>query len=203
MNLGIDEAGRGCIIGPMIVAGVFIEQEKLRTLKSIGVKDSKKLTKRSRESLYRLIFEIVNGVTIVKVEPELIDKYNLNLLTKYSMLKIIETSPYRLSKVVIDKVGNMQDVEETVIRTGAIPIIENKADDKYLEVGAASIVAKVIRDDIIASLKEKYGDFGSGYPSDKKTINWLHAVLTKGPPPIVRRSWKTLQKLSSNYYMTK
>jgi len=85
------------------------------------------------------------------------------------------------------------------------PNIVTNADVYFVEASAASIIAKVIRDNIIDTLKSKYGDFGSGYPSDPKTVNWVKNVYKEylTPPPIIRRSWKILQEIAPNYYIRK
>ncbi|OYT61275.1 MAG: ribonuclease HII [Thermofilum sp. ex4484_15] len=82
--------------------------------------------------------------------------------------------------------------------SNVIVIAENGADKRYPIVSAASIVAKVIRDKEVEELKKLYGDFGSGYPSDPKTLRFLRDCLRKGYlPPIVRRSWSTLRRFGA------
>ncbi|MBB5252894.1 ribonuclease HII [Sulfurisphaera ohwakuensis] len=204
--VGIDEAGRGSLIGPMIVAGVAIKNDRLKFLKNMGVKDSKQLTRNRREKLFDIICSYSEGFTIVKVSPEEIDSENLNELTYKAMIKIIyslvEFKPIRIS---IDKVGNTKVVEQEIIKLGMEPNIVTNADVYFVEASAASIIAKVIRDNIIDTLKSKYGDFGSGYPSDPKTVNWVKNVYKEylTPPPIIRRSWKILQEIAPNYYIRK
>ncbi|QIW23382.1 ribonuclease HII [Sulfolobus sp. S-194] len=204
--VGIDEAGRGSLIGPMIVAGVALKNDRLKLLKNMGVKDSKQLTRNRREKLFDLISSYSEGFTIVKVLPEEIDSQNLNELTYKAMIKIIYSLvEFKPIRVTVDKVGNAKVVEQEIIKLGIEPNIVTNADVYFVEASAASIIAKVIRDNIIDTLKLKYGDFGSGYPSDPKTVNWVKNIYKEylTPPPIIRRSWKILQEIAPNYYIRK
>ncbi|MFP3347094.1 MAG: ribonuclease HII [Sulfolobaceae archaeon] len=204
--LGIDEAGRGSLIGPMIVAGVVIEEDKAELLAKLGVKDSKKLKREKREELFKLILYYSLSVTIVKVFPEDIDAKNLNELTYDSVIKIIQSAlPFMPGRVTVDKVGKEERVIKFIKEIGAEPNVIHNADVLYPECSAASIVAKVIRDKYVDTLKQKYGDFGSGYPGDDKTVDWIKQVysVSSTPPPIIRRSWKILQEIAPNYYISK
>lgn len=204
--LGVDEAGRGSLIGPMIVAGVVIEEHKAELLAKLGVKDSKKLKREKREELFKLILYYSLSVTIVKVFPEDIDAKNLNELTYDSVIKIIQSAlPFMPDRVTVDKVGKEERVISFIKEIGAEPNVIHNADVLYPECSAASIVAKVIRDKYVDTLKQKYGDFGSGYPGDDKTVDWIKQVysVSSTPPPIIRRSWKILQEIAPNYYISK
>ena len=81
---GIDDAGRGSMIGPLVIAGISIKEKNLKNLKSIGVRDSKKLTPKTREILYKKILKIVDNYYVVRITPKTIDrsvsKHNLNHL---------------------------------------------------------------------------------------------------------------------------
>ena len=204
--VGIDEAGRGSLIGPMVVAGVAIDDSKLQALKNLGVKDSKQLTKSKREKLIGIITSFAEGFVVVKVFPEDIDRKNLNELTYEAMIKIIDAlSVFKPSKITVDKVGKALEVEKEIIKLGSKPNIVINADVKFVEASAASIIAKVVRDNIIDELKARYGDFGSGYPSDPRTVNWVKKLYESNspPPPIIRRTWKILQGIAPNYYIRK
>ena len=204
--LGIDEAGRGSLIGPMVVAGVVIDSSKADLLSKMGVKDSKKLTRSKREELFKLITFYSQTVIVVKVFPHEIDSRNLNELTYDSVIKIIQSAlPFKPSRITVDKVGKEEKVIEFIKRVGSEPNVVYDADVYFPECSAASIVAKVIRDRYIDMLKKEYGDFGSGYPSDEKTVNWVKMVYSKSetPPPIIRRTWKILQEIAPKYYISK
>ncbi|MBS7619074.1 ribonuclease HII [Candidatus Bathyarchaeota archaeon] len=204
---GIDEAGRGCIIGPLVVAGISILDIKMEELKQLSVRDSKKLTAFRREILSKEIEKISNKIFYFELDPMVIDEvvfrgvrfHRLNYLEAMAMAKIIrdlepdiayvdpsDVSPHRFSTQILRVLRNRPEL-----------ICEHKADEKYPIVSAASILAKVRRDRRVAELREKYGDFGSGYPSDKKTVSFLVEWLRCGKKDsrFIRHSWKTLKKL--------
>ncbi len=200
--LGIDEAGRGCVIGPLIVAGVTVNEEEQFFLEDIDVKDSKLLTPEERETLYVKIKSKCKCF-VRKIRPEEIDLLrdftSLNKIEALKMCEIIEEA--KPKKVYIDLPENSRENFIKFIRSNlncdAEIIAEHKADRKYRVVSAASIIAKVTRDREIERLRKLYGDFGSGYPSDPKTINFLKDCYLKEKnfPPIVRRSWETIANL--------
>lgn len=206
-KLGIDEAGRGSLVGPMVIAGVIIDDDKEKLLKSIGVKDSKKLTPKARERLFWDILDVAEGIVVAKAYPDEIDSINLNLLTYKKVIEIIHASLALDPKIVtIDKVGNEKIVVDEINRLGLIPNVMFNADVLFVESSAASIVAKVVRDSIISILRKEYGNFGSGYPGDPKTISWIKEAYLKqpdNPPPIIRRSWKILRTVAPKYYIEK
>ncbi|MBI2670643.1 ribonuclease HII [Candidatus Woesearchaeota archaeon] len=196
---GIDDAGRGPVIGPMVLAGVLIEESKQEDLKSIGVKDSKLLTPRKRFFLYGKIKKFVKAYKIVKAEPYEIDKLNhhginLNYLEALKAAEIINY--LKPEKIFLDCPSpNLKawknDVYENIKHKNVELVVEHKADQKFPIVSAASIIAKVIRDYEIKKIKEKIGvDFGSGYSSDVRTIEFLKHNIDKYPE-IFRKTWST------------
>lgn len=199
--LGIDEAGRGPVIGPMVIAGYCIEEEKIELLKSLGVRDSKELTRKQREEIYNEIIKLTDKYKYIIIDPKTIDYYvyrnRLNYLEFENMIKIIEE--IKPDKVIIDSpVVNTKKVVEYIknnLKINAEIIAENKADKKYPVVSAASIIAKVIRDKEIDKIKEKLNlDIGSGYPSDEKTIEVLKKDYDK-IKDYVRESWMTVKRI--------
>jgi len=199
--LGIDEAGRGPIIGPMVIAGYCIEEEKIELLKSLGVKDSKELTRKQREEIYNEIIKLTDKYKYIIIDPKTIDYYvyrnKLNYLEFKNMIKIIEE--IKPDKVIIDSpIVNTKKVVEYIknnLKINVEIIAENKADKKYPVVSAASIIAKVIRDKEIDKIKEKLNlDIGSGYPSDEKTIKVLKEDYDK-IKDYVRESWMTIKRI--------
>ncbi len=202
MILGIDEAGRGSVIGPLVVAGVMINEEELSFLEDINVKDSKLLTPEERETLYGKIKSKCECF-VKKIRPEEIDLLrdftSLNKIEALKMCEIIEET--RPERVYVDLPENSKEnfikFLKSNLRYDVEIIAEHKADRRYRIVSAASIVAKVTRDREIEKLKQHYGDFGSGYPSDPKTINFLknYYLREKCFPPIVRTSWETIANL--------
>ncbi|MBI3858836.1 MAG: ribonuclease HII [Thaumarchaeota archaeon] len=200
---GIDEAGRGCLLGPLVVAGVAVDKEGLEELKSLGVRDSKKLSPRRRESLYPEILRVCASVQSVGIEPSEID-HVVRTGKKYRKLNYLEAVYFAK---VIDR---LEAAEVTVDASDSSParfrdnIAENlnvpcrvkavhKADRDFPVVSAASIIAKVERDQAVDGLRKKYGNFGSGYPSDPRTRVFFMEKMRGGysPPDYARRSWKS------------
>ncbi|MDD5254126.1 MAG: ribonuclease HII [Candidatus Nanoarchaeia archaeon] len=196
--LGIDEAGRGPVIGPLIIAGCMIDESKLDELKKIGVKDSKLLTSKRREQILKKIQEITTS-KIVIVEPKEIDEVlesdnlNLNWLEAIKSAEIINFM--KPEKVILDcpspNVRAYEDYVRKHLNDKAMPLhCEHKADVNHLIVGAASIIAKETREDIVKELKKKYGDFGPGYSSNPITQKYVEKNFEKHPE-IFRRTWAT------------
>lgn len=202
LTLGIDEAGRGPLIGDMFVAGLVIESKNVDQLRLLGVKDSKLLTPKKRLELLPHIIMKSKLAVISRITPEEIDRENLNKLFIERIAKIVSTVVKKIGdvdQVIIDSAGNKYMIEKLI--KGLCPrasiIIEYKADAKFIEVSAASIVAKSLRDLHISMLKKVYGELGSGYPSDPKTIKWVRNYYEehKTLPPIVRKKWLTVKKV--------
>jgi ribonuclease HII len=209
-TLGIDEAGRGPVIGSLIVAGIIIPEEKNSILERMGVKDSKRLTPNRRKVLSRKLKNMFDYET-VEITAKDIDNLrakgvNLNKIEKIAMIKIIEKIAIRSNydHIIIDSLDIKPDRLENEIRNVVNNVkvtAEHKADDKYIQVAAASIIAKNDRDEIINRLKKEYrkfGELGSGYPSDPKTKEFLKNFAYEEMPEIVRKSWKTVEKLKKD-----
>ena len=204
---GLDEAGRGPVFGPMVLCGVKFEEGELEELKAAGVRDSKLLSPRRRETLARAITEKASGLEIVEFSPleidefRLLKKINLNELEAKTFAKIIDRLKPKFA--YLDSPDpNPKLFEQRArkyLKSKPKLVIENFADRKYVIVAAASIVAKVRRDQRIAELRERYGDFGSGYTSDPRTIAFLERwVREHGKlPEFARKSWKTAQRIES------
>jgi len=206
---GVDDAGRGPVIGPLVIAGVLMKEEDMPKLIQLGVKDSKLLSPRRREMLAVEIKRVVLKYSVIKLSPKEIDKvvqtgrklHRLNRLEARTMAKVIGVLKPDIAYVDASDVLEerfKQHISEYLSFKVEI-VSEHKADKKYPIVSAASIIAKVERDKEIAELREKHGDFGCGYPTDPKTINFLHQCLTKFGeyPDFVRKSWKTAEKAKS------
>ena len=198
---GVDDAGRGSMIGPMVIAGISIEKTNIPKLRKIGVRDSKKLSPKKRELLYKQIIKLVDDYHVIRIPPKTIDKYvfqhNLNHLEAKKMAAVITYLKPEISYV------DSCDVNAT--RFGReISDLSNKskvrsyhyADSRFVVVSAASIIAKVSRDRSIARLNKNY-EFGSGYPSDKKSVNFVKKLVSakKPLPSSVRKSWKPVQNI--------
>eukprot|EP00730_Choanoeca_flexa_P003633 TRINITY_DN11461_c0_g1_i1.p1 TRINITY_DN11461_c0_g1~~TRINITY_DN11461_c0_g1_i1.p1 ORF type:complete len:398 (+),score=98.98 TRINITY_DN11461_c0_g1_i1:668-1861(+) len=215
--LGIDEAGRGPVCGPMVYAAAFCPLNKTKKLKSMGFADSKQLKEAERDRLF----------AVIKKHPELIgwkahvmsavdiaggmlgrSKDNLNAQAHRTTIELIKRAiaeGVQLTEIYIDTVGKA-DIYQRKLE-GVFPdlkvTVESKADVKYPIVSAASICAKVTRDAVLTHWKhlEKVGtmgtDYGSGYPSDPSTKAWLQksCVPIFGFPGLVRFSWSTAKKI--------
>ncbi|MGC9137592.1 MAG: ribonuclease HII [Thermoplasmata archaeon] len=204
MNIcGIDEAGRGPVIGPLVICGLCAEEDKIKGLK---VRDSKELSRNRREILYQKIIENSNSYSLEILKPEVIDsmrrRYTLNEIEAIYIAKIIDSLGSNTYYVDAADVNEKRFEEEIrkYLKIDAVIISRHHADRDYPIVSAASIVAKVVRDREIDRLKEIYGDFGSGYPSDPRTIKFLKEYLIKNRrfPPIVRTTWETLKKINTS-----
>lgn len=197
--LGIDEAGRGPVVGDMFVACVGFREELTDLLRDLGVKDSKSLTPHARASLFPKIVEVAEVVFVKRYSPPVIDKSNLNKLfvdAVVTSIKAVLSTGVEVREVYVDALSSPKH-KESLIRS--IPpniklTYEYRADVKYPVVAAASIIAKFLRDTHVSDLHTIYGDFGSGYPSDPKTIKWL-AEHSPVEAPVVRKSWSTLKRL--------
>jgi len=196
---GVDDAGRGSVLGPLVIAGISIERTKIKRLSEIGVKDSKQLSPKMREKLYKKIIAIVDDYYVARISPRIIDesvhKNQLNHLEAKYMARVIaklrpnssyvdscDVNPVRFGKE-ISKLAN----------SGRI-FSRHHADSRFAVVSAASIVAKVNRDREIEKLRKKY-DLGSGYPSDSKTMQFIKDwILEHNKTPVfVRKSWKPVK----------
>ena len=174
---GVDDAGRGSMVGPLVIAGVTIDKKNIKKLKSIGVQDSKKLSPKIREILYKKIIEIVDEYYVVRIQPKTIDhnvfKHKLNHLEAKNMAKVIKKlSPQTAYVDSCDVDYKRFGKEISLLSTNSKIISRHHADSRFVVVAAASIIAKVSRDKSIHMLKKNY-DLGSGYPSDKTTVNVL------------------------------
>ena len=206
---GIDDAGRGAVIGPLIIAGVLVEDEDLSLLTDLGVKDSKLLSPDKREHLAKEIERLAVERLVVELSPREIDRvvktgrrlHKLNRLEAQTMAKVIEAlkpdvAYVDASDVLADRFGCHIE-EELSFRVKIVA--EHKADEKYPVVSAASIIAKVERDRAVSKLRRKYGDLGSGYPTDAKTLEFLKEWirLSGSYPDFVRKSWKPAERLKN------
>jgi len=194
-------------LGPLIVAGILIDKKNIVKLEELRVKDSKLIRPKIRERLDSKIKTVVNSYQYSMLSVETID-YSVEKGDKLNSLEI-ETMARLINRLkpdvaYIDAIGPIE--KNFVIRISQhidpkIKIIaKHKADSRYLVVSAASILAKVKRDRTINKLRNTYGDFGSGYPSDLKTRNFLKQWVKKfGEAPIfARKSWKTVKRLEYN-----
>jgi len=207
---GIDEAGRGCVIGPLVVAGVLAKEENLLALASLGVKDSKLLTAKKREALVPEIVRLAEKYVVLKVSPSEIDRFvesqrrlhKLNRLEAETMAKIVtELEPdlvYVDAADVMEKRFGQHIIDASTFKTRIIS--EHKADRNYPIVSAASILAKVERDASVEALRGDFGNFGTGYLTDPRTTAFLESWIKYHDdyPECVRKSWKPAKQVKAN-----
>lgn len=200
--LGIDEAGRGSVLGPMVIAGVVVPEKMEKVLERMGVKDSKRLVPNRRTILSRKLKKMFPHEMVVISAREIDDLrasgVNLNEIEKKAMESILLKLEF--DKAIVDAVDVKAErfQENLRIDTGLNVFAEHKADDKYIEVSAASIIAKAARDEYIKDINKDYirsGGIGSGYPSDPKTKDFLSKYTYDEMPDFVRKSWATVAKM--------
>ncbi len=201
--LGIDEAGRGALVGPLMIGGFMIDEELIDELRDAGVKDSKLLTRSKRRELYDFLKSKGECMTI-KISPKEIDMknkigVNLNQLEINNMIKIIKQM--KPDKVIIDcpsaNESRIKALFEAKINCAIV--CECKADYKYAVVGAGSILAKHERDESIKELEKLTKEvIGAGYPSDERTINFARKAIRQGKwQDYLRHSWETYNRLKN------
>jgi ribonuclease HII len=204
---GVDEAGRGSVIGPLIIAAASFSETDEKKLSSLGVKDSKSLSPNKRTKLASKIITIANSYSYFELQPWAIDKVvkrgkrlkKLNYLEAMAMAKTIRD--LRPDKVFVDAADvipkRFGDEILRVLDWSPFLVCEKMADVKYPVVSAASILAKVKRDQMVSDLRDKHGDFGSGYPSDPKTVLFIRNWFDNNDEPLqcMRSSWSTIKRL--------
>src|SRR3989338_322979 len=206
--LGIDDAGRGPVIGPMVLAGVLATHEIEKEFVKLGIRDSKMLLPKKREALAKEIREKSLGVHAVIISVHEIDgkdnnNLNLNDREAIAAAQIINKLNKKKEqiKVVIDCPSvNLnawkEYVERFVIGKSNLTIVcEHKADVNHISVSAASIIAKTTRDGEIEKIKKEIGaNFGSGYSSDPTTRKFVYEQYDKYKDKgIFRESWGTIK----------
>lgn len=209
--IGVDEAGRGPVLGPLVVAGVVTQDQE--SLQELGVRDSKDLTPHRRESLSKEIRRMCDAEVYIISASEidfLRGQYTLNQIEVDAFSRVIRKllAPRVLNDEVtlildsadVDEERFGRGVEEKLLLTvGSVSniISKHKADTIYPAVSAASIIAKVTRDGEMERLRQQHGKLGSGYPSDPVTRDYLMKLYKSGNPipDFVRKSWETISKI--------
>lgn len=209
---GIDEAGRGAVLGPMVMCGVVISKENIEKLRQLNIKDSKELNKKERKKLVPKIEELIDDKIIFEVSAKTIDQerkqislndieYNriaemLNALKPdKAIIDATEVDTVKIKNILISKLD--KDLKEEIDLQP-----ENYADSNHKVVGAASILAKVRRDESIEKIERKIGEeIGIGYPSDTKTREFIRRTVKKDGelPDFIRKSWITTQKIINEH----
>ena len=193
----MDEAGKGSVLGPMVIAAVGVSSENV--FAEVEVADSKLLSPKVRERLYITIRKRFRVATI-RIDAHEIDEIRTGMTMNACVARAHAQAIDKLSPAIayVDACDvnafRYADMVKSHLETSCEVVSEHNADQTFKVVSAASIVAKVTRDRAIAALSKKYGEIGSGYPSDPVTLAFLSAYIDehKCPPPIARKSWKTV-----------
>ena len=208
---GVDDAGRGAVIGPLVIAGILVDEKGLKKIETLGVRDSKTIAPKRREYLAAEILKLVKDHHIVKLSPREIDHvvetgkklHRLNRLEAKAMAQVISHLKPDIAYIdasdVLPERFSRHIIEELPFKVKIVS--EHKADKNYPVVSAASIIAKVERDRAISDLRREYGEFGSGYASDGRTIKFLEEWMKthKNYPDFVRRSWAPAKRIEAAY----
>ena len=209
-EIGIDEAGKGPVLGSMFVAGVL----NFEGLDELGVKDSKRLTPTKREYLAERIEDATEVHVVEMTASEIDESRKRRTMNEIMVERFSDVITYfQPDRAIVDAADVKPERFAANLRAnyekaggGTIEIVsEFKADARYPLVSAASIVAKVHRDRSIRALGVALGaEIGSGYPSDPKTVQFLKKLLKERDfediPPYVRKSWKTVHLYSLKGY---
>lgn len=175
---GIDEAGRGPLAGPVVVAGVIMPQDSMIE----GVNDSKKVSEKKREKLYDLILEQAISYSVAIIGQDVIDEINILNATKQGVTKVVEGLEVKPNLILVDAL--------THIDTKGIPYDSIvKGDAKCYNIAAASIIAKVTRDRIMRQWDEGYPQYGFAQHKGYGTAKHIEAIKEYGLCPIHRRSF--------------
>ncbi|MEM0246582.1 MAG: ribonuclease HII [Desulfurococcaceae archaeon] len=215
-RIGIDEAGRGPLIGDMIVSGVLVSPDMLEKLKNRSLKESKRLSPKKRYWFYKQALREGVVVVAVYVHPWRMDRENLNDVEEECIGWILRILCTLIDPdvggvhIYVDEIkgraSRIRDIAETCFKGFPVEfVMEPGADARYLPVALASIFAKVMRDLDLVKLRKHVGNFGSGYPADPLTKKWLKEMYTPGsdPPLYVRRSWRVLKNIAPTWYREK
>ena len=204
--LGLDEAGRGSLVGPLVVGGFAARAADVERLPGMGVRDSKLLSPARREAAYERLTEVGRRYSVV-LAPSTVDEAvrrgGLNVLEAHAFARLVRR--VRPSATFVDA------CDPVAARFGALvarlaravgPVDARHHADRDLPiVAAASIVAKVERDRHLSRLRSRLGDdLGSGYPSDDRTRAFVRSTIGSGAPlpPWLRASWRTTQTLKAD-----
>ncbi len=202
MFCGVDEAGRGSVLGPLVVGSVYAESDDI--LKEIGVKDSKRLSPKVRDQMYERITDSFAFSTVI-LSAENIDLQRKDItLNEIELNMFVEAaSEWPVSTVYADcpDVNEASFSRSMGVRMNGIDIIaKHKADDTFPIVSAASIIAKVTRDRMISDIQKEFGmNIGSGYPSDHYTMEFIEKWIKDNgsPPKHTRCSWEPVRQMIS------
>jgi ribonuclease HII len=184
---GLDEAGRGCLAGPVVAAAAVLPlaEDCLRLF--AGVRDSKQLSEAQRERLYAVVMERAVGVGVGIISAQVIDRYNILRATRMAMQQALAALPVQPTYLLLDA------VKLSAVRLPQLALI--KGDARCLSIAAASIVAKVTRDRLMLALDQQYPGYGFARHKGYSTADHKRALLALGPSPAHRRTFAPVRAL--------
>ncbi len=207
---GIDEAGRGPALGPMVLAIATIEKSREEELLGLGVKDSKQVTPATRVKQSKALKKMLREFNCIHIDAAeldgLMDWKSLNEIEAMRIGLLLNGLREKPDVVYVDAPDpiavNFGKRIKKYISFNTVIKSEHKADSTYPIVSAASVIAKVERDAAIKKLCKKYGEIGSGYPHDPKTISFLCNFIKRNKklPAIARKSWETNKALTASVF---
>ncbi len=217
MIAGIDEAGRGCVLGPLVIAVCVIDEKDEAYFKDLGITDSKLILKAKRKELLEIIKKKAIEYKIIAVSAQELNlsmqRYSLNEIEAQTMMELLFSLKNKVSKVVIDcpdttplafkkRIDGLCQIEKYKNILDNNFCIEHKADLNHIVASCASILAKVTRDEL---LKELTCSDISGYSSDERTIKYIteYVLENKCLPETARTKWSTIDKIMKNLYQKK
>ncbi len=202
---GIDEAGRGPVIGPLVICAYMINEKDMGLLANIGAKDSKLLSAPKRQKMFAELQKAAKAYEIIEIPPAEIDAAvesettNLNWLeAQKAAIMLNRLNP---DVAIIDCPSpNLKAYKEyiyTFLKKKDMELILEHKAERHLPVAAASIIAKVTRDKRIEEIKKEVGeDFGSGYPADPLTKKFIELNWKSENSKYMRKSWATYKALA-------
>jgi ribonuclease HII len=183
---GLDEAGRGCLAGPVVAAAVILDRE----FPAAELRDSKRLSAAQREQWYAIIRRFSRAIGFATASPEEIDRWNILEATRRAMARAVWNLSMEPDLLMIDAV----DIDEC--RQTQISV--TRGDEISISIAAASIVAKVERDGMMSELDRRFPGFGfrrsKGYP----TAEHRRSLRSRGPSPVHRRSFRPVREMFRN-----
>jgi ribonuclease HII len=209
--VGADEAGRGLIIGPMVIGACAVDDSVKQKFEIIGIQDSKNYSSHNKIRAHaELIKKESLAWSIKTLSAEVLTNYNKNGMSMdeaeaYAFFRAIEDIAKKVPEIAEYQVDNFQAVgklrsllKENKSTENVKLIVTPRAEKEFIAVGAGSVLARNASLEELREIRAKYGDFGSGSTNDKKTINWLKQYYKKNhswPKKIVRVYWKTIDRL--------
>jgi len=185
---GLDEAGRGCLAGPVVAAAVILPlDDNNLSSRFAGVRDSKQLTAQARERLFDVIMQHAPAVGVGIASVELIDERNILQATKCAMRSALAQLPLPAQALLLD-----------ALLLSDIPLPQRsiiKGDARCLSIAAASIIAKVTRDRLMLELHEQYPSYRFDQHKGYGTPAHLAALRAYGVTPLHRKSFAPVREL--------